>query len=256
MKSALTASLYEESAWQLVRPSSKFKKIILRILARISLRVVKFKPFEAEARQNGEDWPMFGFTMAGINRLSNIQNCVNDVISENIVGDFVECGVWRGGSSIFARAAFDVYGGQDRVVWLADSFEGMPKRTEKDLTDPDLSQNDYLAVSIEQVQANFSKFGLLDERVKFIKGWFSKTLKNAPIKNISILRLDGDYYSSTMDALDALYEKVSIGGFVIVDDYNAFSSCKEAISDFFAKKMISPDIINIDRLAIYWRKEL
>jgi O-methyltransferase len=123
------------------------------------------------------------------------------------------------------------------------------------MADGEFIGTEYLAVSLQQVQANFARLGLLDDRVKFLKGWFSDTLNDAPIGPISILRLDGDYYSLTMDALDALYDRVSDGGFVIVDDYNAFLSCKEAITDFCSTRNLRPDLRKIDDTAVYWRRE-
>jgi O-methyltransferase len=255
LKKALTASLYDESAWLVVNSDSSWKNAVMRLLARRSLFLVKRQKFNAAAREAGEDWPMFGFTMAGTKRLGNVEECVASVIREGVPGDFVECGVWRGGSSIFARAALDSYGGADRVVWLADSFEGMPARTSDDMADPELKGSAYLEASLEDVQANFARFGLLDDRVKFVKGWFCDTLPTAPIKTISVLRLDGDYYSSTMDALNALYEKVSVGGYVIIDDYNAFASCKAAVTEFHERLGIRPTLHPIDANAIYWRRE-
>jgi O-methyltransferase len=130
----------------------------------------------------------------------------------------------------------------------------MPVQRDDDKADPALAGNSYLAVSLEQVRENFRRFGLLDERVEFIKGWFSETLPTAPVERISVLRLDGDYYSSTIDALKGLYDKLSPGGFVIVDDYNAFRSCKQAIVDFREEKKIKTEIVSIDKLGIYFRK--
>src|SRR5205814_6734396 len=153
-----------------------------------------------------------GYTMVGHRRLENIQMCVEDVLRNQVPGDLIETGVWRGGASIFMRAVLKAYGVTDRKVWLADSFEGLP--VPKDENDgQDLSQVDYLKVSVEQVQANFARFGLLDDQVKFLKGWFSDTLPNRPVERLAILRLDGDLYSSTMDALRALYDRVSRGGY-------------------------------------------
>jgi O-methyltransferase len=255
LKKALTASLYDESAWGLVTGRSWLKSAILKMLERRSLLLVKRRPFDARAREGGKDWPMFGFTMAGAKRLGNVEDCIKSVLAEGVKGDFVECGVWRGGSSIFARAAFDAHGGSDRLVWLADSFQGMPARTSQDEADPELIGTTYLEQSLEQVKGNFARFGLLDDRVKFVKGWFSESLPTAPIGEIAILRLDGDYYSSTMDALSALYSKVTAGGYIIVDDYNAFASCKAAITDFCKTQGIKPDLHEIDEIAVYWRKE-
>lgn len=255
MKKALSASLYEESAWKVSTPNSIFKKLVHWVLSARSLMLVKRRPFDPAAREGGRDWPMFGFTMVGLRRLTNIEQCIASVVAEQVAGDFVECGVWRGGSSIFARAVLNAYGAEDRKVWLADSFEGMPARTTKDMADPELIGTTYLESSLEDVKSNFQKFDLLGDNVEFIKGWFSDTLSKSNIESISILRLDGDYYSSTIDALNGLYEKVSIGGYIIIDDYNAFESCKQAIADFCSAREIMPNIKPIDDVSVFWRRE-
>ena len=152
-------------------------------------------------------------------------------------------GLAEGGASIFAKAILNLLGDFGRFVWLADSFEGMPVQKEQDKVDFALAGNEFLAVSLEGVQENFRRFGLLDDNIKFLKGWFCDTLHKVPINNIAVLRLDGDYYSSPMDILDVLYDKVSIGGYIIVDDYEAFASCRNAIQEFLAARRIAPEVI-------------
>lgn len=254
LKKALTASLYEESGWQIKRPSGKrhIKNVFLKYFMKKSLLLIKAKKFDESARENGMDWPMFGYTMAGLRRLDNVEFCVDDVLKNNIPGDFIETGAWRGGTTIFMRALLKVHGVTDRTVWVADSFEGLPVPKGED-DGSDLSQVDYLKVSLEQVQSNFKKFDLLDEQVRFLKGWFCDTLPDAPIDEISILRLDGDLYSSTMDALESLYRKVSKGGYVIVDDYHTWPACRRAVTDFLTENALDPEIIRIDDSGAYWK---
>jgi hypothetical protein len=194
--------------------------------------------------------------MVGLRRLENIQTAVRTVIDEGVPGDWVETGVWRGGASIFARACLAAYGDTERVVWLADSFEGLPKPTlPQDETGGAemLWSYDELAVGVDTVRRNFERYGLLDERVRFLVGWFADTLPDAAIDEIAILRLDGDLYESTMDAL-VLYDKVSSGGFVIVDDYQVIPACSQAIDDFRRDREITAPIVPIDSDAVYWRK--
>jgi len=143
---------------------------------------------------------------------------------------------------------------RDRKVWVADSFEGLPVPAD-DEDGWDLSDIDYLRVSLDQVKSNFEKFGLLDDQVEFLPGWFCDTLPRAPIGRLSILRLDGDLYSSTMDALTSLYPKLSAGGYVIIDDYHSWPACRRAVTDFLSKSRIAPDIKEIDGCAVYWRHE-
>ncbi len=253
LKKALTASIYDESAWEVkVSRKGRIGRYFYNVLRDNSLLVVKAKPFDASKREMGIDWPMFGYTMVGHCRLDNVQNCVEDVLRDGIPGDFIETGAWRGGTTIFMRALLTVYEVSDRKVWVADSFEGLPvPKNESD--GPDLSAIDVLKVSLEQVQSNFKKFDLLDDQVCFLKGWFCDTLPTAPIDKLAILRLDGDMYSSTMDSLVNLYHKVSKGGYVIVDDYYSWPSCQRAVTDFIEKNAIEPEIKAIDWSGAYWR---
>jgi O-methyltransferase len=111
-----------------------------------------------------------------------------------------------------------------------------------------------LAVPLAEVQDMFARYGLLDEQVKFLKGWFKDSLARAPIERLAILRLDGDLYESTWDALAPLYDKVSPGGFIIVDDFNSCPPCKRAIVDFRTRFGIDEELVEIDSQGAYWRK--
>jgi hypothetical protein len=217
------------------------------------------KDYVPELREYGWDWPSKAHTMIGIRRLANVRMLVENVIVNRVPGDLIETGVWRGGACIMMRAVLESHGVKNRRVWLADSFEGLPA------PDPQLYPADAgekfheyseLAVSMEEVKNNFMKYGLLDDQVVFLKGWFKDTLPTAPIKKLALLRLDGDLYESTIKPLEVLYDKVSIGGFVIVDDYHVVNGCKKAVTDFFTSRNIAPVIIEIDGVGIYWQKTL
>jgi O-methyltransferase len=168
----------------------------------------------------------------------------------------IETGVWRGGATIFMRGLLAAHGINDRVVWVADSFQGVPPPTHPQDANFDLSAKVYpfLTVSRKEVQGLFERYGLLDDQVKFLEGWFKDTLASAPIETLSILRLDGDLYESTMDALNPLYAKVTTGGFIIVDDYYSCPPCKRAVDDFRATKGISDEMFKIDDQSVFWRK--
>jgi O-methyltransferase len=195
-------------------------------------------------------------TMIGRKRLDNIQYCIETVLDERIPGDVIETGIWRGGAAIFMRGVLVAHQVTDRVVWAADSFEGVPPPSHPADADFDLSARAYpfLAVSLQQVSGLFEKYGLLDDQVKFLKGWFKDTLPTAPIGALAVLRLDGDLYESTMDALNPLYRKVSEGGFVIIDDYYSCPPCKRAVDEFREIHGISDEMQQIDEQAIFWRK--
>ena len=94
---------------------------------------------------------------------------------------------------------------------------------------------------------------MLDDQVKFLKGWFCDTLPTAPIERIALLRMDGDLYSSTMDALKYLYPKVSPGGYVIVDDYNSWAACRQAVNEYRLEHGIHEALIPVDPHAVYWK---
>lgn len=214
------------------------------------------RSFDFEARMTGSDWPANAHTMIGIARLQNIQWCVEDVLAHNIPGDLIETGVWRGGAAIFMRALLKAYGVQDRCVWAADSFAGLPPPNAEtypaDSTDIHHTYQE-LAVSLEQVRANFERYGLLDERVRFLQGWFKDTLPAAPIEHLAVLRLDGDMYESTMDALVNLYPRLSVGGYVIIDDY-ALPGCRQAVDDYRTSQGITDEVRAIDWTGVYWQR--
>jgi O-methyltransferase len=214
--------------------------------------------FRLKDRIEGFDWPSEAETMVGVKRLDNVQQCVVDVLRRGVAGDLVETGVWRGGTSIFMRGILAAYGDHTRTVWLADSFQGLPRPDEKkypkDAGDPLWKVSGYLGVSLEEVKENFRRYCLLDEQVRFLPGWFKDTLPRAPIQQISVLRLDGDMYESTMDALNSLYAKVSEGGYIIVDDYGALPNCKAAIHDFRDAHNINDEMHIVDWTGVYWQK--
>lgn len=195
-------------------------------------------------------------TMIGRKRLDNVQYCIEEIIKSGIPGDFIETGIWRGGTTIFMRGVLAAYGITDRRVWAADSFQGVPPPTHPEDAGYDISAKSLpvLAVGLQQVRELFHRYGLLDEQTIFLEGWFKDTLAKAPIETLAVLRLDGDLYESTMDALNPLYAKVASGGFIIVDDYNAVPQCARAITDFRATHGIADPIQIIDEASVYWRK--
>lgn len=198
----------------------------------------------------------FNHSMIGARRMRNIEDCLDAIRADGIPGDLAETGVWRGGATVFMRGYLAAYDMQDRDVWVADSFEGLPVPTlpEDQGLDFSASKEPILAVSLEEVRGLFERYGLLDERVRFLKGWFRDTLPTAPIGRLALLRLDGDLYESTMDALNALYDKVESGGFVLVDDYGDFPPCRKAIDEFRAARSIDSPLVQVDWTGGYWRK--
>ena len=202
------------------------------------------------------EWRQPAHTMAGLKRLDNVQRCLEQVLADGVPGDLIETGVWRGGVPIFMRACLAAYGVTDRFVWLADSFEGLPPPSPDQYPEDEgdmLHTIPELRVSLDHVRSHFDRYGLLDDRVRFLPGWFRDTLPEAPIERLALLRLDGDMYESTIVALTHLYPKLSPGGYVIVDDYGAIPSCRRAVHDYRAAHGITSAIVPIDWTGVYWR---
>jgi hypothetical protein len=215
-------------------------------------------PFDERVRSDGRDLPSCAHTMVGLKRLDNLQFCVEDVLARGVPGDLMETGVWRGGAVILMRAILKAHGVTDRWVWAADSFAGLPPPNaaqyplDAGLT---LNQCRELAVSLDEVQENFRRYGLLDDQVRFLKGWFRDTLPTASVRRLAVLRLDGDLYESTMDALSHLYPKLEGGGYVIIDDYHAIPACRQAVLDYRNRHGITEDMSRVDWTAVYWQKQ-
>ncbi len=203
-------------------------------------------------------------SMLPLARMNNIQACVVDVVTKGVPGDLIETGVWRGGATIFMRAVLEALGAADRLVWVADSFEGLPEPDAVRFPIESAAHHGvvmekgyrHFAASLADVRANFDTFGLLDDRVRFLEGWFKDTLPVAPIERLSVMRLDGDYYESTMDALTSLYDKLSIGGYAIVDDYgeDEWTYCRKAVDEFRAARGIIDELVEVDRRCWFWQR--
>ena len=231
---------------------------------------VKRELDDEQARALGRDWPQFAQTMVGVARLENIQHCIETVLKDNVPGDFIETGIWRGGTVIFMRGLLRAHGDPpDRLVFAADSFQGLPAADAEEYPAdapfehinqpragrrPDALDPSLLAVSRGDVQRNFELYGLYDDRVRFLEGWFRDTLPTVRDRSWAVIRLDGDFYESTMDALTNLYPNLSVGGFLVVDDF-AIGACRQAVDDYRREHGIEEPIRRVDWTAVYWRRE-
>lgn len=208
---------------------------------------------------NGQVWPSRAISMIGIKRLNNIRLLIEDTVRNNIPGDVLEAGVWRGGAMVYARGILNSLNSDKKVV-CCDSFEGLPPPDpSKYPLDEGATYHTYecLAVGLEEVRNNFLRFHVYDsEKVKFVKGFFADSLKGPlPFTELSVLRLDGDMYSSTIETLDSLYDKVSSGGYIIIDDY-ALPGCHHATNDFLHKRNIDKAKLQVvDWSGRYFRKD-
>jgi O-methyltransferase len=244
-------------------PRELYLDLLIRILTNLiygdpSTNPESAGPFQPELRFAGRDWPAVAHTMIGVRRLENVRELVQRVIDESIPGDLAEAGVWRGGCCILMRAVLAANAIKDRKVYAIDSFAGLPP-PKPDLfpRDKDLNLHLYpeLAVSLEQVKDNFARYGLLDEQVVFVKGLFQDTLPSLDAGPFALIRLDGDLYESTYVALEALYPKLSPGGFIILDDYKLIPSVKAAVLDYRTRMGVESPLHDIDWNAVWWQKE-
>lgn len=264
LKQCLTYSLWavEYRPYPIDRYGASWLRPLRRLLReqlyKRDLVLVEQTFYDKNRRQLGRDWPGMAHTMIGIRRLDNIQHCIECALNHCIPGDVIETGVWRGGATIFMRGVLKAHGVTDRFVWVADSFEGLPRpNLEKYPADANSGYHllPNLAISIDEVRANFERYGLLDNQVQFLKGWFKDTLPSAPFSSFAVIRLDGDMYESTMDALVNLYPRLSRGGYIILDDYGLRDGlCKQAVTDYRTQHEIVDEITDIDGWGAYWRK--
>lgn len=213
-------------------------------------------PHDAAVREDGRDWPLLAHSMAGLRRLENLRDLTERVLTQGIPGDLVETGVWRGGACILMRGILAAYGDLGRKVVVADSFAGLPPPDPAFPADDGDTLYTYreLAIPLEQVRANFAAYGLLDDQVEFLQGWFCDTLPGLKGRRFALLRLDGDMYQSTMDALTNLYDGLSPGGYCIIDDYGAIPACKQAVDEFRQARGIDAPLTEIDWTGVWWQK--
>lgn len=214
---------------------------------------------DLKLRAAGLDWPLHALTMLGLARLDDLQACVERIVADKVPGDLIEAGSWRGGAAMLMRATLDTLGQRDRTVWVADSFQGFPAAPNRANDDgyslwSDLAGADFLAVPLEEVQASFARLGL-NEGVNFVPGFFQDTLPPLHDRIWSLVRLDGDTYESVRAGLDSLYPGLSVGGYLVIDDYNSLDQCREAVQDYRREHGIEEPIEEIDWNGARWRRE-
>lgn len=194
-------------------------------------------------------------SMLGEYKLDTLRYCLEDCLKNDVDGDIIETGVWKGGATIYLAGILKAHGNTDKKVFVADSFAGLPPPDEQkwplDKGDMHHTRDD-LAVGIEEVKANFEKFDLLGDNIEFIKGYFEESLQSANIERLSILRLDGDMYGSTMTVLEQLYHKLAQGGYLILDDW-LLKGARQALLDYRARMGIEEEMYE-DFSGVYWRK--
>ena len=262
LKKCLTRYGFSSEYRTIEPPLGTFKRAICRpvqrLLASRGLELVRRTPFDAKARSEGSDWPYEAETMVGLQGLDFIQHCLADVLRNGVPGDMLEAGVWRGGVVIFMRAVLKVHGDTSRTIWAADSFAGYPKPNAERYPADEGSRfwsAARAAASLVDVQKNLAAYNLLDDQVRFLPGWFRDTLPTAPIERLALLRLDGVMYQSIWEALEYLYPKVSVGGYVIVDDYApAHPQCVAAVDTYRAQHGLTEELRRVTPYSVSWQR--
>lgn len=201
------------------------------------------------------------YTMTSPERIVSLIRAVDYVERMEIEGAFVECGVWKGGSVMALMKRLIQIEKAKRKVWLYDTFEGMSEPTELDI-DPEnipakqrlenaekIGTNIWAFSTLDEVKENLKTVGYPKDQIHFIQGKVEDTLPYTSPDKIAILRLDTDWYESTKMELEILYDKVSSGGVVIIDDYGHWKGCKKAVDEFIEKRSLPIFLHRIDYTA-------
>lgn len=200
------------------------------------------------------------YTMTSSERVWSLLQAVSYVCREAIPGDLAECGVWRGGSIMAMAMRLKELGVTDRPIWLYDTFEGMTEPTAEDVESDsgrrakDLLEatpvgdgNNVWAVSpIDAVRQNVASTGYPMDRIRFVAGDVATTLQHETPSQISLLRIDTDWYESTKTSMEVLYPRLSVGGVCILDDYGHWAGARQAVDEYFAAEASRPLMHPID----------
>jgi O-methyltransferase/8-demethyl-8-(2,3-dimethoxy-alpha-L-rhamnosyl)tetracenomycin-C 4'-O-methyltransferase len=191
-------------------------------------------------------------TLLTKSQLDLIEKAVLAVEAKGVPGDFLEAGIWRGGAIVLMRALLKAYNISGRKVFAADSFAGIPTNT-RAINDPVDLWSDRWVASLDEVRQAISRFGLLDDKIKFVVGYFEDSLQSLEGKRFSVVRLDSDSYDSVETSLEYLYPLLSQGGFLIVDDWH-LPGCRMAVMDYRSQLGIRDEVHEWDGNA-YWVKQ-
>ena len=220
-------------------------KMLNWLLGIVGLRIVYA---DASTRHGSEIWKRVApFTMTGAASIEALYACARQIVENAVPGDFVECGVFKGGSAMTMALAL-LAAGDERDIWLYDTYEGMTAPTEIDTNlhtgspAADLflqrqtgeNSSEWCAASIDEVTRNMLSTGYPPGRLRFVKGAVEKTLLTGGPESIALLRLDTDWYESTRIEMEVLFPRISPGGVLIVDDYNYWAGSRRAVDEFLA----------------------
>lgn len=216
-------------------------------ISRVSSRSRRL-PVEATTRDAEAIESLQEYTMTSSERLWSLIESVRYVVQEGIPGDFVECGVWRGGSVMAMLNELRKMEAMDRRVWLYDTFAGMTPPSSADVeastgrhanellsaTPKDTGNNVWCIADVQDVTRNVTTTGYPLDLIKFIEGDVAETLNESTPDTIALLRLDTDWYESTRKSLEVLYPRLAVGGVCILDDYGHWQGARKAVDEYFA----------------------
>lgn len=219
---------------KLLSPDFRFGKLLVAGKSAVdTAAMIARRPSSESLRMARLIWTVKPrFTMVRNANLLNLHRLAQEVNRAGVAGDFVECGVWNGGSSAMINAGFRD-SGRPRASWLFDSFEGLPPPGKND--GPEERKHYFEGMNkgnIDNVRQIFTKLGLPLGEVQFVKGWFQDTLPHAKVEQIALLHIDADWYDSVLLVLNELYDHISPGGYVVFDDYGYWEGCDRAAHDF------------------------
>ena len=220
----------------------------------------------AVLKPSAELWTLFGlvfkvkpgYSMLSTIRLLTLYQLVKEVQLQGLKGDIVECGVWNGGAcAIMAKSYQDAGGRNERSIWIFDSFEGLPPPGERD--GESVAKYYFKGFSqgnLDKVRLIFNKLSVPFDNVKVVKGWVEDTLPKNNLGPVALLHIDTNWYESVKVALDNIYDKIVVGGFIMVDDFFFFEGCRNAVLDFLKERGIEHkvQITKVDRSAVYFQK--
>jgi hypothetical protein len=200
------------------------------------------------------------FTMTTAERMYALYKGVEYVIKNNIEGDFVECGVWKGGSSMVIAKTLQKFGVTDRKIWMYDTYEGMSEPTENDKDNTGVSADILLAQSskreatsvwcysgLEEVKSNLASTGYPVKNIEFVKGKVEDTIPNTmPSEPIALLRLDTDWYESTKHELNYMFPLLQSAGVLIIDDYGHWEGAKKAVDEYLLHNQVKLFLSKVD----------
>lgn len=191
-------------------------------------------------------------TLVGPERIHNLYVLANRIERENVPGDVIECGVCNGGTAALL-ARFATRSRLNRTVWLLDSFQGMPETTPED-GDAAKAHIGKEVGEVGRVERALERVGADRDRVRIVPGWFQETFPSVNASQVALLNIDADWYESVKLCLETFYDRVTVGGFISIDDYGHWPGCRKAVDEFFQTRQLPYKLQQVDYTAHWFQK--